>query len=43
LYTQAKQILDRLKCLCLGRDLPDAGACVRSDKVSKKGEDMSAA
>ena len=42
-YTQAKQILDRLKRLCLGRDLPDAGACARFDKASKEGEDMRAA
>ncbi len=42
-YTQAKQILDRLKRLCLGRDLPDAGACARFDKVTKQGEDMRAA
>jgi hypothetical protein len=39
-YTQAKQILDRLKRLCLGRDLPDAGACARFDKTTKQGEDM---
>jgi SNF2 family DNA or RNA helicase len=39
-YTQAKQILDRLKRLCLGRDLPDAGACTRFDKATKQGEDM---
>lgn len=42
-YTQAKQILDRLKRLCLGRDLPDAGACARLDKTTKQGEDMHAA
>jgi hypothetical protein len=42
-YTQAKQILDRLKRLCLGRDLPDAGACARFDKATKQGEDMRAA
>ena len=42
-YTQAKQILDRLKRLCLGRDLPDAGACARFDKAIKQGEDMRAA
>ncbi len=42
-YTQAKQILDRLKRLCLGRDLPDAGACARFDKATKHGEDMRAA
>ena len=39
-YTQAKQILDRLKRLCLGRDLPDAGASNRFDRVTRDGEDM---
>ena len=39
-YTQAKQILDRLKRLSLGRDLPHAGACARFDKATKRGEDM---
>ena len=39
-YTQAKQILDRLKRLCLGRDLPDAGACNRFDRATRDGEDM---
>jgi superfamily II DNA or RNA helicase len=39
-YLHAKQILDRLKRLCLGRDLPDAGACARFDKATKDGEDM---
>jgi hypothetical protein len=39
-YTQAKQILDRLKRLCLGRDMPDAGACARFDRVTGDGEDM---
>ena len=39
-YTQAKRILDRLKRLALGRELPDAGACARFDKVTKHGEDM---
>ena len=42
-YTQAKQILDRLKRLCLGRDLPDAGACAQFDKATKQGEDMRSA
>ena len=42
-YTQAKQILDRLKHLCLGRDVLDAGACARFDKATKQGEDMRAA
>lgn len=39
-HTQAKLILDRLKRLCLGRDLPDAGACASFDKTTKGGEDM---
>jgi hypothetical protein len=43
LYTQAKHILDRLKRLCLGRDLPDAGACARFDKATRQGEDMRSA
>ena len=34
-YTQAKQILDRLKRLCMGRDLADAGACARFDRATK--------
>ena len=41
-FTQAKQALDRLKRLCIGRDLPDAGACARFDKTTKNGKDMSA-
>jgi SNF2 family DNA or RNA helicase len=39
-FTQAKQLLDRLKRLCLGRDLPDAQACARFDRSTKNGEDM---
>jgi SNF2 family DNA or RNA helicase len=39
-YTQAKRILDHLKRLALGRELPDAGACARFDKATKHGEDM---
>ncbi len=39
-YTQAKRILDRLKRLCMGRDLPDAAACASFDKSTKQGEDM---
>jgi hypothetical protein len=41
-FTQAKQALDRLKRLCIGRDLADAGACARFDKTTKDGKDMSA-
>jgi len=40
-FTQAKQALDRLKKLCIGRDLPDAGACARFDKATRDGENMS--
>ena len=39
-YLQAKQILDRLKKLCIGRDMPDAMACNRFDKQTAHGKDM---
>jgi hypothetical protein len=39
-YTQAKQVLDRLKNACIARDLPDAEACARFDKVTRSGRDM---
>ncbi len=39
-FLQAKQILDRLKRTCAGRDLPDAAACARFDKATKRGQDM---
>ena len=42
-FTQAKQVLDRLKRLCIGCDLPDAGACDRFDSMTKNGKDMNAA
>ena len=42
-FTQAKTVLDRLKRVCVGRDLPDAEACDRFDKVTKQGEDMAQA
>jgi len=42
-FTQGKQALDRLKRLCIGRDLPDAGACARFDKMTGEGKDMSSA
>jgi hypothetical protein len=41
-FTQAKQALDRLKKLCLGRDLPDAEACARFDKATRDGQEMRA-
>jgi hypothetical protein len=39
-HTQAKRLLDRLKRVSLGRDIPDAGACARFDAATKSGEDM---
>ena len=42
-FTQPKQILDRLKKLCVGRDLPDASACARFDKATRDGKDMAKA
>ena len=39
-YTQAKQVLDRLKKLSIGRDLPDAEACKLFDKATRFGRDM---
>ncbi|MGQ0510469.1 MAG: helicase-related protein [Betaproteobacteria bacterium] len=39
-FPQAKQVLDCLKRLCVGRNLPDAAACARFDKATKQGEDM---
>ncbi|MBL8484061.1 MAG: helicase, partial [Rhodocyclaceae bacterium] len=39
-YNQARQVLDRLKRLAAGRDLPDAAACARYDKITRQGEDM---
>ena len=41
-FTQAKQVLDRLKKLCIGRDLTDDSACARLDKTTRNGENMSA-
>ena len=41
-FIQAKQTLDRLKRLCIGRDLPEATACASFDKATKNGKDMSA-
>ena len=40
-HNRAKQILDQLKSVCLGRDMPDAGACARFDRATKGGRDMS--
>ncbi len=42
-FTQAKTVLDRLKRVCVGRDMPDAEACDRFEKTTKQGEDMAQA
>ena len=39
-FTQAKTILDRLKRICVGRDLPDAEACSHFDLSTRQGADM---
>lgn len=39
-YVQARQILDRLKRLTLGRELPDAGGLARFDRDTRQGADM---
>ena len=39
-FTQAKQILDRLKLLCLGRDIPDSGAVARFERSTSGDQDM---
>ena len=39
-YPQAKKILDRLKRVSVGRDLPDAAAGARFDKATRHGEHM---
>ncbi len=41
-YTQAKQTLDRLRKLTVGRDFPDADACARFDAITRDGRDMEA-
>ena len=39
-FNQAKQVIDRLKKLCIGRDLPDAEACASFDKTTRDGKEM---
>ncbi len=39
-FTQAKQVLDSLKRLCLGRDMPDADAGAHFDEATRQNEDM---
>ena len=40
-YTQTRQVLDRLKRVCLGRDLPDAAAWDEFERATRQGKDMS--
>ena len=42
-FTQAKTVLDRLKRLCVGKDVPDPLACARLDAATRHGKDMRAA
>lgn len=39
-HTQAKQALDHLKKLCIGRDAPEVEACERFDTATRFGRDM---
>jgi len=39
-YTQVKQILDRLKRLCMGKDMPEDAAWDQFNKATKNGKDM---
>ncbi len=41
-FTQAKAVLDRLKRLCIGKEMPDAAACRRFDAATRQGKDMRA-
>jgi SNF2 family DNA or RNA helicase len=41
-FNQAKQALDRLRRLCVGKDLPDAQASARFDEQTRNGEHMAA-
>lgn len=42
-FSQPKQVLDRLKKLASGRDIPDTAACAAFDKSTRDGQDMSSA
>lgn len=41
-FTQAKQVLDRVKRLCYERNEPDSNAAVRFDRATRGGENMTA-
>ena len=40
-FTHAKQVLDRLRRLCIGKHRPDPEACARFDQATRQDEDMS--
>ncbi len=42
-FTQVKAVLDRLKRLCVGKDIPDVPAYARFDAATHQGKDMRAA
>jgi SNF2 family DNA or RNA helicase len=37
---QAKQVMDRLKTICSGKDEPESDVCRHFDKITRQGEDM---
>jgi hypothetical protein len=39
-YTQAREVLDRLKTLCSGQDIPDLDVWARFEKATRDGRDM---
>jgi hypothetical protein len=39
-HSHTKQLLDRLKKLTVGRELPDLSACTRFDRATRAGRDM---
>ena len=39
-FSQTKQLLDRLRTLCVGKDLPDAQAVAQFNRVTKNGSAM---
>ncbi len=41
-FSQAKAVLDRLKRLCVGKDMPDVLGCARFDAATDRGQDMQA-
>ncbi len=41
-FTQGKAVLDRLRRLCVGKEMPDALACRRFDHATRQGQDMRA-